>query len=190
MVKTCVDVPVAVHCHNDFGLSLAGTIASLKEGADIAHVTVNGLGEKSGNTDIAELALALKGLYNVETNLKFDKLIELSKLVERLSNIKVSTMKPVVGDMIFTRESGLVVAEMINHPPSVEGYSPELLGRKRSVALGKKSGKKSIEYVLNELNINLSEDKIDLVLEKVKNMSISNKGTVNIEEFKKIIKNL
>ena len=116
----------------------------------------------------AELALALKGLYNVETNLKFDKLIELSKLVERLSNIKVSTMKPVVGDMIFTRESGLVVAQMINHPPSVEGYSPELLGRKRSVALDKKSGKKSIEYVLNELDINLSEDKIDLVLEKVK----------------------
>ncbi|NLN84306.1 MAG: homoaconitate hydratase [Firmicutes bacterium] len=184
LVKSWVDVPVAVHCHNDFGLSLACTIACLKEGADCAHVTVNGLGEKSGNTDIAELAIALQGLYGVEMNLKLEELLETSKLVEEISGIPVSSMRPVVGDKVFTRESGLVVAQMLVYPPSVEGYAPEVVGRKREVSLGKKSGKKSIEYVLGQLNLEINDDKVDFLLDEVKKLSIEKGGTVSLEEFK------
>ena len=184
LVKSWVDVPVAVHCHNDFGLSLACTIACLKEGADCAHVTVNGLGEKSGNTDIAELAIALQGLYGVEMNLKLEELLETSKLVEEISGIPVSSMRPVVGDKVFTRESGLVVAQMLVYPPSVEGYAPEVVGRKREVSLGKKSGKKSIEYVLGQLNLEINDDKVDFLLDEVKKISIEKGGTVSLEEFK------
>ncbi len=187
LVKTWVDVPVAIHCHNDFGLALACTIASLKEGADSAHVTVNGLGEKSGNADLAELALVLHGLYGVQTNIKLKKLRGLSKLVEGLTKVKVSTMKPVVGDMVFTRESGLVVAQMIEYPPSVEGYDPEIVGRERQVVLGKKSGKKSIEYVLGEIGVSVDEDVINILLDKVKEMSIEKLGPVSVEEFRKIL---
>ncbi|NSW91527.1 MAG: homoaconitate hydratase [Firmicutes bacterium] len=184
LVKSWVDVPVAVHCHNDFGLALACTLACLKEGADCAHVTVNGLGEKSGNADIAELAIALHGLYGIETNLKLDKLYDLSKLVEEITKVPVSPMRPVVGDMVFTRESGLVVAQMLSYPPSVEGYAPEVVGRKREVSLGKKSGKKSIEYALDQVNVELSEDKIDILLEEVKAFSTQKKGSVSLDEFK------
>jgi isopropylmalate/homocitrate/citramalate synthase len=184
LVKSWVDVPVAIHCHNDFGLSLACTIACLKEGADCAHVTVNGLGEKSGNTDIAELAIALQGLYGVEMNLKLEELLETSKLVEEISGIPVSSMRPVVGDKVFTRESGLVVAQMLVYPPSVEGYAPEVVGRKREVSLGKKSGKKSIEYVLGQLNLEINDDKVDFLLDEVKKLSIEKGGTVSLEEFK------
>jgi len=184
LVKSWVDVPVAVHCHNDFGLAVACTIACLKEGADSAHVTVNGLGEKTGNADIAELAIALHGLYGIETNLKLDKLFELSKLVEEITRVPVSPMRPVVGDMVFTRESGLVVAQMLSYPPSVEGYAPEVVGRKREVALGKKSGKKSIEFALEQANIELPEDKIELLLTEVKAYSTQKKGSVSLEEFK------
>lgn len=187
LVKTWVDVPVGIHCHNDFGLALACTVASLKEGADSAHVTVNGLGEKSGNADLAELALVLHGLYGVQTNIKLKKLRGLSKLVEKLTNVKVSTMKPVVGDMVFTRESGLVVAQMLEYPPSVEGYDPEIVGRKREVVLGKKSGKKSIEYVLGEIGVSVDNDKIDILLDRVKEMSIKKMGSVSVEEFKGIL---
>ena len=184
LVKSWVDVPVAVHCHNDFGLSLACTIACLKEGADCAHVTANGLGEKSGNTDIAELAIALQGLYGIEMNLKLEKLYELSKLVEGISKIPVSQMRPVVGDKVFTRESGLVVAQMLTYPPSVEGYAPEVVGRKREVSLGKKSGKKSIEYALKKLNLDINDNKVDFLLDEVKKTSIEKGGTVSLEEFK------
>ena len=184
LVKSWVDVPVAIHCHNDFGLSSACTIACLKAGADCAHVTVNGLGEKSGNTDIAELAIALQGLYGVEMNLKLEELLGLSKLVEEISGIPVSPMRPVVGDKVFTRESGLVVAQMLAYPPSVEGYAPEVVGRQREVSLGKKSGKKSIEYALQQLNIQTAEDKIDVLLDEVKKFSTQKKGSVSFEEFK------
>lgn len=184
LVKSWVDVPVAVHCHNDFGLATACTIACLKEGADSAHVTVNGLGEKTGNADIAELAIALHGLYGIETNLKLDKLYDLSKLVEEITKVPVSPMRPVVGDMVFTRESGLVVAQMLAYPPSVEGYAPEIVGRKRDVSLGKKSGKKSIEYALGQLNIEMPEDKIDILLDEVKKFSTQKKGAVSLDEFK------
>jgi isopropylmalate/homocitrate/citramalate synthase len=184
LVKSWVDVPVAVHCHNDFGLATACTIACLKEGADSAHVTVNGLGEKTGNADVAELAIALHGLYDIETNLKLDKLYDLSKFVEQITKVPVSPMRPVVGDMVFTRESGLVVAQMLSYPPSVEGYAPEVVGRKRDISLGKKSGKKSIEFALEQLNMQVTADKIDVLLDEVKRLSTEKKGSVSMEEFK------
>ena len=184
LVRSWVDVPIAVHCHNDFGLALACTIASLKEGADSAHVTVNGLGEKSGNADLAQLAISLHGLYGVETNLNLKELYSLSKLVEEITNIQVSPMHPVVGEKVFTRESGLVVAQMLAYPPSVEGYDPDVVGRKREVSLGKKSGKKSIEYALKEINIELPENQIDILLEEVKKYSMQKKGSVTLDEFK------
>ena len=184
LVQSWVDVPIGVHCHNDFGLSLACTIACLKEGADSVHVTVNGLGEKSGNTDMAELAIALHGLYGIETNLKLEELYGLSKLVEKITQIPVSPMRPVVGDKVFTRESGLVVAQMLAYPPSVEGYAPEVVGRRREVSLGKKSGKKSIEYALEQVGLELENEKIDTLLDEVKNFSVQKKGPVSLEEFK------
>lgn len=187
LVKSWVDVPVAVHCHNDFGLASACTIACLKEGADSAHVTVNGLGEKSGNTDIAELAIALHGLYGIDTNLKLKELYGLSKFVEDITKIQVSPMRPVVGDKVFTRESGLVVAQMLSYPPSVEGYAPEVVGRQREVSLGKKSGKKSIEYALEQLNIEIEDDKIDFLLDEVKKFSTQKRGSVSLEEFKSMV---
>lgn len=187
LVKSWVDVPVAVHCHNDFGLASACTIACLKEGADCAHVTVNGLGEKSGNTDIAALALVLHGLYDIETNIKLEELYPLSKLVERISKINVSPMAPVVGDRVFTRESGLVVAQLLSYPPSVEGYSPEVVGRQREIVLGKKSGKKSVEYALQKSNLKLADYKIDMLLEKVKKMGVQKKDIVSQEEFITIV---
>ncbi len=186
MVKSWVDVPVAVHCHNDFGLAVACTIACLKEGADSAHVTVNGLGEKTGNADIAELAIALHGLYGIETNLKLPELPGLSKFVEGITKVPVSPMRPVVGDMVFTRESGLVVAQMEKYPPSVEGYAPEVVGRGRAVVLGKKSGKASVEHALKEAGLTVAADKFDALLAAVKSLGAKKKGLVTAEEFKKL----
>jgi len=123
-VKSWLKVPVAVHCHNDFGLASACTIAALKAGADSVHVTVNGLGEKSGNADIADMALALTGLYGVKTNIKLDHLYPLSRLVQEVTRIPVSPLKSVVGDTVWVKETSSVVAQLMVYPPSVEGYAP------------------------------------------------------------------
>jgi methanogen homocitrate synthase len=190
LVKDWVNVPVAVHCHNDFGLAVACTLACLKAGADSAHVTVNGLGEKTGNADIAELAIALQGLYGMETNLKLAELPGLSKLVESLSGVPVSPMRPVVGDRVFTRESGLVVAQLLTYPPSVEGYAPEVVGRTRDVVLGKKSGKASVEYALQQAGIEIGADRMDTLLARVKKLGAQKKGLVTPEEFKALVAEL
>lgn len=184
-VRSWVNVPIAVHCHNDFGLGTACTIAALKAGANSAHVTVNGLGEKTGNCDLAELAIALEGLYGIETNLRLDRLRDLSKLVENITKIKVSVQKPVVGDYAFARESGLVVAQMLSYPPSVEGYAPSVVNREREIVLGKKSGRKSIEYALTKLGLPIPETSVlDELLAEVKQASIVQKSSVSFGTFR------
>lgn len=189
-VGSWVDVPIAVHCHNDFGLAVACSIAAIKAGAESVHCTVNGLGEKSGNGDLAELAFALTGLYGIETQLQMDKLRPLSKLVEEITKIPVSPLKPVVGDTVFVKETGSVVAQLMVYPPSVEGYSPELVGREREIYLSKKSGKKSIEYALDKIGVEMPAEKIDMLLAEVKRKGIEKKGIVTLEEFRVLVSNI
>jgi len=129
-LREWASVPIMTHCHNDFGMATACTLASVKAGADCAHVTLNGLGEKTGNADIAETAIAAR-LYGIPINIDMKKLYAAAKLAERLSRIPLSPLKPVVGEYVFYRESGVTAAQLISFPPAVEGYSPELVGRDR-----------------------------------------------------------
>jgi isopropylmalate/homocitrate/citramalate synthase len=185
-LREWVNVPIMTHCHNDFGLATACTIASLKGGAECAHVTINGLGEKTGNADLAETIIAAK-LYGIPINIDLKKLYSASILVEKISKIPISPLKPVVGENVFKRESGVTAAQLISFPPAVEGYSPELLGREREVLLSKKSGRKSVEYKLRKLNLSANEKQLEQILSKVKNLGIRKKGLVNDEEFKQIV---
>jgi isopropylmalate/homocitrate/citramalate synthase len=148
---------------------------------------VNGIGEKSGNADLAEVAMALLLLYNKDVGLKYEKLCGLSKLVQKLSGIKMPVNKPIVGDGAFMRESGLTVLQLTTYPPAVEPYPPELVGGKREIVVGKKSGKHSIKWKLQELGITLTDHQVEAVLEKVKTRSIQKKGSVSDEEFKRIV---
>ena len=180
-VREWVSVPVMTHCHNDFGLATACTLASVKAGASCVHVTVNGLGEKTGNADIAETVIAA-ALYGVETNIDMKKLVEVSKLVEKISKIKISPLKPVVGKNVFKRESGVTVLQLINYPPAVEGYSPDVLGRRREILIGKKSGKSSVEYKLKEMGASATPQEIEQILEKLKEFGSRKKGLVSQKE--------
>ena len=186
-VKSWLKVPVAVHCHNDFGLASACSLAGLKAGADCVHVTVNGLGEKSGNADIADMALTLSGLYRVKNNIKLDRLYPLSKLVEKVTKVPVSPLKSIVGETVFTKETGSVVAQVMVYPPAVEGYAPEIVGRQRTIYLSKKSGRKSIEYALEQIGTNVVPEKLDNLLAEVKKRGVQNKGIVTLEEFRGLV---
>lgn len=185
-VKEWVDVPVMTHCHNDFGMGVACSLASVMAGAEHVHVCVNGLGEKTGNADLAEIAVAAK-LYGMETGIDLKELYSLAKLIEKLSKIELSPLKPVVGDNVFKRESGVTVAQLVKYPPSVEGYSAEMVGREREVLLSKKSGKSSIEYLLEKMNIEFSDEMVAAVLDEVKTLGLKQKSVLTNEQFQRIV---
>ncbi|MCK4794147.1 MAG: hypothetical protein KAV87_61035 [Desulfobacteraceae bacterium] len=185
-LREWVSVPIMTHCHNDFGMATACTMFSLKAGASCAHVTLNGLGEKTGNADIAETAIAAK-LYGMDVGIDMGKLVKAAKLAEKLTGIPISPLKPVVGENVFKRESGVTAAQLISFPPAVEGYSPEVVGREREVLLSKKSGKKSIEYKLGQLGAKATQIQVDETLKKVKELGIQKKGLVSNEEFRNIV---
>ncbi|MBW1714439.1 MAG: hypothetical protein JRJ77_01250 [Deltaproteobacteria bacterium] len=184
-LREWVGVPIMAHCHNDFGMATACTLFSAKAGASCAHVTLNGLGEKTGNADIAETAIAAK-LYDMDISIDMGKLIKAAKLAEKLTGIPISPLKPVVGENVFKRESGVTAAQLISFPPAVEGYSPEVVGRHREVLLSKKSGKKSIEYKLGQLGLQATPIEVDEILAKVKELGVQKKGLVSDKEFRNI----
>jgi isopropylmalate/homocitrate/citramalate synthase len=185
-LREWVNVPIMTHCHSDFGMAAACSFASVKAGADCVHVTINGLGEKTGNADVAEIAIGAK-LYGIDIDIDLKKLYQAAKYVEKISKIPISPLKPVVGDYVFKRESGVTAAQVISFPPSVEPYSPELLGREREVLLSKKSGKRSVEYKLEKINVKATSEQTDEILKKVKELGIKKKGLVSEEEFKGIV---
>lgn len=189
-IRNVADVPLAVHCHNDFGLALANSIAALKEGASCIHVSVNCLGERAGNVDLAEVVVALKCLYNVQTGVRSERLKAVSRLVEEIGGLHVSPTKPIIGDRIFTRVSGGVVQQLLTSPGAVEPFEPGLVGLEREVVLGKLSGKYSIMHALNALDIKLSDDGLDRLLSEVKRRSTENRRLLTDDEFRFIVDGL
>jgi len=187
------DKPIEVHFHNDFGLATANTLAAVCEGADVVHTTVNGIGERMGNADLAEVALSLEALYGVRLDLKYDKLYELSKLVEQLSGVRMPPHKPVVGDGAFRVESGIIASwwmrlEKMNKPLVMYPYTWDLVGQKGvEIVLGKKSGRDSIIRKLKELGEDPSAVDVDKILEQVKEESIKRKSPISDEVFKEIL---
>ncbi|HBY98698.1 MAG TPA: hypothetical protein DEP84_32920 [Chloroflexi bacterium] len=186
-IRNWVGVPLAVHCHNDFGLALANSIAALKAGAHCVHVSINCLGERAGNVDLAEVVATLEFLYGADTGVRTERLAETAQLVEELSGLRLSLSKPVVGRRIFTRESGGVVQQLLTSPPSVEPYEPALVGLERAVILGKKSGRFSIIHTMERLGLEATEPQIEQVLTRVKEFSIAHRRAITDDEFRTIL---
>lgn len=184
--KERVKIPVELHCHNELGLATANAIAGVGQGADIVDVTVNGLGDKCGLPPLPEIALGTRFFLGLETGIKYEKLHELSKLVEEISKFKVPKNKPIVGDDAHAYESGLLVWALTvpTYPFAARSYLPELVGRKTKFVLGKKSGVTSIKKKLEELNLKIDDDDaLRKITEEVKKLGIEKKSFVTEEEL-------
>src|SRR5580704_15342872 len=180
------DIPIHWHGHNDFGLGTAIAIAAVRGGADWVQGTINGMGERAGNADICEVALALQYLYHVPVELDLRKAREVSRLVQKCGKYTVDTWKPVVGEFIFTRESG-GVASQFHMPSAIEPYSATVVGADRKIALGKKSGLANIKIKLDELGLDAPAQKHADILEKVKSKGTAEKRLVTDQEFRAIV---
>ena len=180
-------LPVEVHTHNDFGMAVATELAGVEAGAEVVHSCANGLGERTGNAALEELIVALHVLYGYETPYRLDRLPELGALVSRLSNRPIALNKPILGAHNFTRESGIGVDLVVKKPLAMFGTHPALTGRSGEVVLGKKSGKASITYSLEQLGVaGVSDEAVGEMLRIVKERSIAQRGLVTLDEFREI----
>jgi isopropylmalate/homocitrate/citramalate synthase len=144
------------------------------------------MGERAGNADLVEVALALEALYGIPTRLRLEHVRELSQLVQRLSGTPLAPWKPITGDNLFTRESGAVAAQF-HDPPAIEPYSSELVGAERGIVLGKKSGLDSIRIKLAELGLNAPTEQHAELLELVKQAGAKKRGLVTDVEFRRLV---
>ena len=179
------DRPIHFHGHNDFGLATAAAVAAVRAGANWIQGTVNGMGERAGNANLPEIALALRGLYGVETKLRLELVRGFSERLRALSGYELEPYKPLVGENLFRRESG-AVASQFHDPPAIEPYSSELVGTERGVVLGKKSGIDSIRIKAQELGLELDEGAQRDLLARVKELGAEKRDVVTDEEFRQL----
>ncbi|HEU0368485.1 MAG TPA: hypothetical protein VFR42_04720 [Candidatus Acidoferrum sp.] len=180
-----IKIPLHFHGHNDFGMATACAVAAVRGGAQWIQGTINGMGERAGNADIGEVAMALKGLYGVPVALDLPKIREVSKLVRRIAGHEMEPWKPVVGENLFIRESG-AVASQFHIPEAIEPFSATLVGATRSIVLGKKSGIDSIAIKAKELSISLTTEEQQAALAAVKRAGTEKRGLVTDHEFRAI----
>ncbi|MHB1526153.1 MAG: LeuA family protein [Candidatus Dormibacteria bacterium] len=180
------ELPIHWHGHNDFGLATAAAIASVRAGATWVQGTVNGMGERAGNASLGEVAMALAALYGISTNLRLERLGEVSALVQARSGYVLDRWKPLTGEALFARESG-AVASQFHDPPAIEPYAPEIVGARRRVVLGKKSGLDSIRIKLAELGLEVSQQQWPGLLAEVKGLGARKRGLVSDEEFRAMV---
>jgi isopropylmalate/homocitrate/citramalate synthase len=196
-LKERVRKPIQVHCHNAFGLAVANSLAAVEAGAQTVHTTVNAISEGTGAAALEEVAMAAKCLYGIDSNIKFDKLVPLSKLVQERSGVKMPAHKPIVGDGIFTAESGIVlgwwsrIRDLNLSPLEIFPFMPEFVGGEgHRMVVGKKSGRDSITYKLKELGLAAPEGKTDEILMRVKKTGIELKRALSDEELKQIVQDV
>jgi isopropylmalate/homocitrate/citramalate synthase len=180
--------PVEVHCHNDFGLATANTLAALCSGATVASTALNGMGERAGCAATEEVALALHILYGRNMGFDLAKFYQASLVLQEYSGVKLQRNKAVVGQGAFAQEAGLVVTGWKEFPFTAEPYLPELVGQKPTLLLGKKSGKDSIRVKLKEMGLSATEQEVDKILEQVKKKSQETKEPIDDHDFAVIFK--
>ncbi len=189
-VRSIVDVPVEVHTHNDFGMGVAGTMAALGAGAQVAHVCINGMGERTGNAALEEVAMTAKIVYGMEVDIDFAKLPGASALVQQLTGVKLDKLKPVVGENAYAREVGLGMDMVTKQPRTVFPAVPQFVGRSPKVVLGKKSGILSIGMKLEEWGKTATEDQMREMVDRVKQLATEKRQPVEDDELHKIFEDV
>ncbi len=163
---------VDVHCHNDFGLAVANSLAAFEAGAREIQVCVNGLGERAGNANLAETVMSLHSIYGAKTSIKTEYLVETARLVERLSEVRIPITAPIVGENAFSHESGIHSHGVIENSKTFEPgiMTPEMVGHKRRIVLGKHTGRHAVRQVLGEAGYHPTEDQLQDILNRIKEL--------------------
>jgi 2-isopropylmalate synthase len=180
-----VKIPIDVHCHNDFGLAVANSLAAVEAGASQVQVTINGLGERAGNADLAETVMSLHSLYGAKTNIKTQFIVETSHIVERYTDIHMPVTMPIVGDNAFAHESGIhthgVLVRSDTFEPGV--MTPEMVGHRRRIVLGKHAGKHAVKQSLECAGIHTNDEQLNEIMKRIKDIGDKGKRVTDADLF-------
>jgi D-citramalate synthase len=180
-LKRDIKVPIGVHCHNDFGLAVANTVAALSSGADEVHATINGLGERAGNAALEEIVITLRALYKKHLNIKTELLYGTSQLVSRLTGVHVQLNKAIVGENAFTHESGIHTQGLLANPLTYEPIAPELVGCTRRISPGKHSGSHAIRADLENMGLKPTEEQFKEIFQRIKELGDKGKTVMDAD---------
>ena len=169
-LKTAVNVPISIHCHDDFGMAVANSLAAVEAGATQVHVAVNGLGERAGNASLEEVVMALHMIYKFKTGVNTRLIYSTSRMVATLTGIFVQANKAIVGENAFAHESGIHTRGVTVKPLTFEPIKPELVGRTRKLVAGKLAGTRGIKAELEEVGIHPTEEQLKEIVQRVKDL--------------------
>lgn len=178
-----IGMDIEIHCHNDFGMATANTLAAVKAGARYVSVTVNGLGERAGNAALEEVVMALKHIEGTDLGFDTARFRELSEYVANASSRAIPISKPIVGSNIFAYESGIHVDGILKNPRTYEPFSPGEVGLERRMVIGKHSGSHAIQHVFEKMGINLTEEESRDILGMVRIVAESTKKALSDDEL-------
>ncbi|MDO5851922.1 MAG: 2-isopropylmalate synthase [Methanobacteriaceae archaeon] len=188
-LKKEITVPLSIHCHNDLGLAVANSLAAVEAGANQIQCTVNGLGERAGNASLEESVMALKTAYNINTSIDTRQIYNISESISRITGIKMPPNKAIIGENAFAHEAGIHVQGILENSNTYEAISPEVVGHKRRIVLGKLTGKSAIQSKLDEYNIKLTSKQFKQLYTQIKEMGDHGK-TITDLDFRALSENI
>jgi homocitrate synthase NifV len=185
-LRATTDLELEFHGHDDLGLATANTLAAIKAGATHASVTVIGLGERAGNAPLEEVAVALWQLYSRETGIVLSELGNVASVVAAAAARSIPLNKAIVGEHVFTHESGIHVDGLLKDQRTYQSLDPVLFGRSNRIVIGKHSGLSAISSLLSDLHLPAGTEELRGILARVRDHAVHNKGPVARETVKRI----
>ena len=177
-----LNAPVSCHCHNDFGLAVANTLSAIRGGACEIHTTINGIGERAGNTSFEECVVGIDRLLpDFSTNIKINEIYDISKLVARSTGVYIQPNKAIVGENAFAHESGIHSDGIIKNSATYEPITPELVGRKRKFVIGKHMGTHGLNNRLQELGLTVSDVQLKQICDDIKVLADKGKTVTDVD---------
>jgi len=184
---------LSVHCHNDFGLATANTLAAVEEGVTCLHTCVAGLGERAGLAPFEEVVTALELLYNIDTGVDLGKIYRISQLAEKAFALPIQFHKPIIGEGIFAHEVDQQLEELQMQPLLFEPFPPEIVGRESTLFIGRNTAQTLIQQIMEKAGIRASPRQMDELFRRIKGSQESwDKGEAQMTfyQVKKLLREL
>jgi homocitrate synthase NifV len=181
-IREITDIDIEVHTHNDFGMATANAMAAVKAGATHVNTTVMGLGERAGNAPLEEIIMASRHVYDMDDRFDTKNMRSLSEYVAKAAGRTLDPQRPVIGEFMFTHESGIHTDGVLKNPKNYEPFDPSELNMKRNLVFGNQSGASVLKYILAQEGIELEDYQLAGLLQEAKKLARKNKSILKKSE--------
>jgi 2-isopropylmalate synthase len=186
-VRERTDLPLVAHCHDDFGLAMANTIAAVEAGASVIDVAMNGLGDRAGNTVLDEAVTTLEIQYGVDTGVDLAQLVPLARLVSEASGVPIPGNKAIAGENAFAHKLETHVQAVLAHPPAFEALNPEDVGNQRRIAVGRYTGPIALRGRYATMGVDVPDALVPQLLEAVEARALEVKRSLTDDELRQLL---